>query len=145
MSKTMIRCIKLAIVAVVIASCGSLAHAARVQQNVASGKWCSYPDSGEGPTSYVSYPSGHCKEDNWIEIKPSSYEGHEMGCNFTSVKTWFDPNIVRNTKEMGVRVAQISAQCGGEGCTWRQTFIMYVSKGTLYMQQLSRSQDKCEG
>jgi hypothetical protein len=144
----MIKGIKLAVVAVVIASCASLAHAGRVQQNVASGKWCSYPDEfyGEGPRDYyVSYPSGHCNETNWIEIKPSSYEGHEVGCGFTSVKTWFDPNIIRNTKEWGVRVARISAQCGGEGCTWRETFIMYVSKGTLYKRLLSRSKHECKG
>jgi|SRR6516165_10593810 hypothetical protein len=142
----MVKCIKLAIVAVVIASCASLANAKRAQQNVASGKWCSYLDSGEGSTTrYVAYPSRHCKVDNWIEIKPSSFEGHEMGCNFTSVKTRFDPNIARNTKEMGVRVAQISAHCSGEGCTWRETFIMYMSKGTLHMRQLSRSKDRCEG
>jgi hypothetical protein len=120
----------------------SAAHADRVPKEIL-GEWCGQSAQTEGVDYY--FP-GTCRDtDGWLVVKPDRYEGHELGCRFASVKTWYDRNIARNTKETGVTVARINARCGGEGCEWRESFIIYVSKGTLEIRERNRSKQECKG
>ena len=55
----------------------------------------------------------------------------EGRCNYTAVKTWFDPKIDRSTKEVGDLVSRVSLDCKGDGCKWRESEDLYLEKGTL--------------
>jgi hypothetical protein len=113
------------------------------------GKWCREPDDTPrkpGAEWHDTYNHGvKCEMDSEITIKQNGYSGWEFGCTFTSVRIKFDPSIVAATKTpMGVNVAHINAKCGGEGCTNRSKFTIYVSKGTMYMRG-TNTKARCDG
>jgi hypothetical protein len=112
------------------------------QKVVQPGRWC-FAGTERGAEQYVQ--SDRCGVDAWLEIAPDHYDAHEQGCRFVSIATWFDPNMPANTKELGVPVARIVAQCGGEGCTWRTSFVMYVSKAVLFMKDRKIFRNTCRG
>lgn len=97
------------------------------------GAWCRTGADGK-VSVYSPTETGKCEaEDGIMTIKPDRYVGWEHTCRYTSVKTWFDPNIARSTKSMGVYVSRIDARCGGEGCTWKEQLTAHEAKGALYV------------
>jgi hypothetical protein len=131
-----------------------LAPAARADQlpREILGKWCSEPVANVEPTppgsewtEFYSRWDKDCAEDAAIEIKQNEWTAWESGCRFTELKTRFDPTIPVATKTPpGVWVAHVKAKCAGEGCTWRSSFVLYLSKGTLFMRGRS-SKEVCNG
>jgi hypothetical protein len=68
----------------------------------------------------------------------------EGGCRFASVKTVWDSTIDATTKTRGAWVSHINAKCGGEGCEWRERFVIYLSKGVMIMRGRS-TREMCNG
>ena len=117
----------------------------------ALGKWCAMDNEDQGATWDRTYfgwfPDPKCNPDTIITITNKRWGGLgglSVECSFTSVRTRFDRSIIRNTKEMGVNVAHISAQCSNEDCSYRSEFVVYFSQGILTMRGRN-SQKKCDG
>jgi hypothetical protein len=114
------------------------------------GKWCFTSDEeSEKPGAqwtHIAYEwTKDCAEDGWLLIKQRGWTAHESGCGFTSVRTVWDKTIPVATKTpTGAWVAHIKAKCGGEGCEWRSNFVLYLSKGTLFMRGRS-TKEVCNG
>jgi hypothetical protein len=110
------------------------------------GKWCLYAEPGPNATrvSYESSTVVDCKVDGFLIIKPDGWQAHESGCKFTSVRTRWDRTILSATKTYGVTVATITSACSGEACTWRSSFDLFVSKGTLWMDKIRNTNEVCQ-
>jgi hypothetical protein len=125
--------------AALFALTASIAHADNLPNSVL-GKWCGAWEGqldtkpgAEWTETYMRWDKT-CGEDGVFEVKQHEWTAWESGCRFTSVKTVWDPTIPVATKTpLGVQVAHIKAKCGAEGCTWHSSFVLYFSKGTLYM------------
>jgi hypothetical protein len=107
------------------------------------GKWCAdlggdaqpTPPGSEWTNTFLSLSDlEDCDKHSVIEVKQNEWTGWESGCRFTEVKTRFDPTIPANTKEMGVWVAHIKANCIEESCKWHSSFVLYHSMGALFMR-----------
>jgi hypothetical protein len=109
------------------------------------GSWCLISQD-KIEHRYLIDEERNCNAAEPLTIGPSHYIRYEEEiCHFTAVKTWFDPNIVAATKTMGVNVSRINSTCGGEGCTWKEQVIAYVTKGTLVVKYERHSQERCRG
>jgi hypothetical protein len=107
------------------------AHAATPIPRDVRGNWCSGSTNNDSD-SYLACNEGEGGGEFVVEA--NGYSGLEYGCRAVEVKTWFDPRIIRNTKEWGVSVSRVTAQCEsgeGRGSKWREETTMYVSKGVL--------------
>ena len=119
------------------------AQAAPTVPEFARRTWCQAETAWEGTTVYRTH--GDCENnDDVMTIKASRYEGWEYACDFTAVKTWFDPSIPSATKTFGVHVFRITADCGGEGCTWKEQLTFWQSKGSLYVSNSRHWQNRCK-
>jgi len=98
------------------------------------GTWCVSKDGKE----LVGYGSKDCHGDELtVTVSPKGYEtNEERGCTFTSTRRFYDRNVPRNTKEMGVNVVAIEAACRGEYDKWKETFEMFLSQGYLTIRKL---------
>ena len=85
--------------------------------------------------------------DRILRFKPDSLEGWEHGCHFLSVREWEDRRnpYATKTPNRGAPTAEILAACSGEGCTWKERFVVYWSKGTLVLRILKRDREQCKG
>jgi hypothetical protein len=113
------------------------------------GKWCSHiqegdPSPGKKWTEIYIEWTEKCGEDGIFVVKQNEWRAWESGCRFTSVRTVWDPTIIATTKTLGVWVSHIKAKCGGEGCTWRSNFVLYVAQGTLHMSGRN-TKEECKG
>jgi hypothetical protein len=83
---------KLPIAIICVTCLPSAAYADRIPKEIL-GEWCG--SSGTETASDVAYYSPvSCRDtDQWLVIKPDRYEGHEMGCRFVSVRTWYDRKL----------------------------------------------------
>jgi hypothetical protein len=108
------------------------------------GTWC----VGDHPTdkeAYVGIARDKCGEDEQtLIIQDNGYRWeHEdaLSCRYLSGKARFDSTIPASTKTVGVWVFHIVAGCirnPAEGAVrkYTQSFEMYVSKGTLWIERL---------
>jgi hypothetical protein len=100
------------------------------------GTWCVISnDETRKETTYSEF-NGKCENPlDLLIIERGNYRGSEHTCHITAVKTWFDKNIIRSTKEMGVPVSRVISNCEGlDRCTWREQITLYVEKGTLVIK-----------
>jgi hypothetical protein len=142
----------LVITASLLTIMSTTAHADTIPNDVL-GKWCSTADSSAfvEPTKpgaqwediMIRWDS-KCNDTSITMIKKNGFVAWESSCTFTSVRTKYDPSIDSSTKTMGVNVGHVDAKCGGEGCTWRSKFVVYVSKGMMYMRGRN-TEEKCDG
>ena len=103
---------------------------------------------GDHPTdneAYVGLARDKCGEDEQtLIIQDNAYRWeHEdaLSCRYLSGKARFDSTIPASTKTVGVWVFHIVAGCirnPAEGAVrkYTQSFEMYVSKGTLWIERL---------
>jgi len=108
------------------------------------GTWCvdDHPTDNE---AYVGIARDKCNEDEQtLIIQDDGYRWeHEeaVSCRYLSGKARFDRTIPASTKTVGVWIFHIVAGCirkPAEGGVrkYTQTFEMYVSKGTLWIERL---------
>jgi hypothetical protein len=108
------------------------------------GTWCvsDHPSDNE---AYVGIARDKCDENEQILIiRENGYNWEHvdgLGCQYSSGKARFDNNITASTKTVGVWVFHIIAVCirrPGESAIgkYTQSFDMYVSKGTLWIENL---------
>jgi hypothetical protein len=104
----------------------------------AVGTWCAMPSNNDPERDqwgeyYIPW-NRNCASDGKVFVDYKGFTAYESGCNFKTVRTAFDRSVASTTKTTGVNVAHIAAECKGEACTWRSTFVLYVSKGVLTMR-----------
>ncbi len=113
------------------------------------GTWC-VGDQPSDNEAYVGIARDKCGEDeNTLIIRENGYLWeHEDGlsCRYLSGRARLDNTIAASTKTVGVWVFHIIAGCirrPAEGAIrkYTQSFDMYVSKGTLWIENL-RSDEK---
>jgi hypothetical protein len=101
-----------------------------------------HPNDNE---AYVGIARDQCGEDEaTLVIGENGYtwEREEgLSCRYSSGKARFDSTIAASTKTVGVWVFHIVADCirkPSEGAVrkYTHTFDMYVSKGTLWIENL---------
>src|SRR6476620_8570627 len=108
------------------------------------GTWCvgDYPTDNE---AYVGIGRDQCGENEaTLIIGENGYTWEReqgLSCRYSSGKARFDNTIPASTKTVGVWVFQIVAGCitkPSEGAVRKstQSFDMYVSKGTLWIENL---------
>jgi len=116
------------------------------------GTWCvgDHPNDNE---AYVGIARDQCGEDEaTLVIGENGYtwEREEgLSCRYSSGKARFDNTIAASTKTVGVWVFHIVAGCirkPSEGAVRKYThsFDMYVSKGTLWIENLRSKAMKTE-
>lgn len=100
------------------------------------GSWCNISSSNE----YLKKYNDCNQPSDALTIYSDHLDGWEVGCRFTAVKTWFDPTIIRNTKEWGVKVSLVEARCEGidRHITWKEQFTIHASKGALTIKYQER-------
>jgi hypothetical protein len=71
-------------------------------------------------------------------VEQKRWTAHESGCDFLSVRTTWD------RQKESWPVSHIRAKCSGESCTWRSDFVLYYSKGALYIRGRN-TKETCDG
>ena len=108
------------------------------------GTWC-VGDQPSDNEAYAGIARDKCGENEEILIiRENGYRwkhGDELSCRYLSGKARFDNTIPASTKTVGVWVFHIIAGCirkPAEGAIRKYThsFDMYVSKGTLWIENL---------
>src|SRR5260370_1088654 len=108
------------------------------------GSWCYSGTVVKGEFQYSEKFNKDCDDPiNTMTVHPTRYEGWEHSCRFTAVKTWFDPNIIANTKTWGVKVSRIESSCEGIDCTWKEQLTIYVTKETFIVKNPRQYQERC--
>jgi len=108
------------------------------------GTWCvgDHPNDNE---AYVGIARDQCGENEaTLVIGENGYTWQReegLSCRYSSGKARFDNTIAASTKTVGVWVFHIVAGCirkASEGAvrTYTHSFDMYVSKGTLWIENL---------
>jgi hypothetical protein len=104
------------------------------------GEWCASKADTE------LFFSSKSREDcgaGALNIQINGIEGWEHGCQYTAVKTWYDPTIPTATKTpTGALVSRIEMICTGEGYTWRERVTVHLGKGFLSYKSNWRSKAK---
>jgi hypothetical protein len=131
------------LLAAALALSGSAAIAGPTVHKAALGSWCSVGPSDKGAFLYLEKIRDCDKPTDNLHVYPDHYEGWEYACRFTGVKTWFDPKIIANTKEWGVKVSRVEASCAGIDCTWKERLTVYVSKGAFVLKDVYQSREVC--
>jgi hypothetical protein len=109
------------------------------------GTWCEPTvDEAKNETSYHWGYGKPCKDEQHLIVEPRSYHGLEYTCRVTSVRMGFDPSIIRNTKEWGVRLASVTADCKGldDEC-WKEQVTFYQTKSRLVVRPGDNSPTTC--
>jgi hypothetical protein len=113
------------------------------------GTWC-VGDHPSDSRAYVGIAKDQCGEnEETLIIGENGYRWEReegLSCRYSSGKARFDNTIPASTKTVGVWVFHIVAGCirrRAEGAIekYRQSFDMYISKGTLWIENL-RSDEK---
>jgi len=126
----------------------SAAHASPALSKIESwkltlGTWCVADHPSDG--AYVGIARDECGENEaTLIIGENGYRwerGEGLSCRYSSGRARFDNTIAASTKTVGVWVFHIVAACirqPSEGAVRRytHTFDMYVSKGTLWLENL---------
>jgi len=108
------------------------------------GAWCVGDDPSDNE-AYVGIARDQCSENEAILIIGENgyrWEREEgLSCRYSSGKARFDNTIPASTKRVGVWVFHIVAGCirkPAEGAVRKstQSFDMYVSKGSLWIENL---------
>jgi hypothetical protein len=127
----------------------SAAHASPPLSKIGSwkltlGTWC-VADHPSDDGAYVGIARDQCGENEaTLVIGENGYTWERdegLSCRYSSGKARFDNTIAASTKTVGVWVFHIVAACirqPSEGAVRRytHTFDMYVSKGTLWLENL---------
>jgi hypothetical protein len=108
------------------------------------GEWCFRGDH-EGKQFYLDCDKDEDRSDGWLTFRPKEVVGHEHGCRYVSVREWKDMNKPLATKVMGAPTAEITANCSGEGCQWRERIIVYYSKTSLVVSRKRIGKEVCRG
>jgi hypothetical protein len=112
------------------------------------GTWCMLPGDGDNLGVYFGVQRKEClfdEHENKIIIGEDGYEmvdGETATCRYVSGKARFDKTIDATTKTTGVYVFHIVSRCtrSGErvGGSWRTEFDIYISKGTMRIENIIR-------
>ena len=127
----------------------SAAHASPALSKIESwkltlGTWC-VADHPSDDGAYVGIARDECGENEaTLIIGENGYtweRDEELSCRYSSGKAHFDKTIPASTKTVGVWVFHLVAACmrkPSEGVVRKYThsFDMYVSKGTLWIENL---------
>jgi hypothetical protein len=70
----------------------------------------------------VFYERGSCKkgDDEWLKVTPNGYEGAELGCSTVKSNVAGGPSVAARTYQVWYR-------CGGEGFTWTERKLMWLT------------------
>jgi hypothetical protein len=130
---------KTIVVTMVTALLASAAPAApqRVKlPNELLGKWCLVrADSKNESTAF--YRRGSCKKDadEWLRITPNGYDVAELGC--TTVKS-----NMTGGQPVASRAYQVWYRCGGEGFTWTERKLMWLTPKGLGTSTITATEER---
>jgi hypothetical protein len=115
------------------------ASAAETIPRALQGTWCgkyfepaSAPLMWSGDRISMRAPDLPCPDDEVLYVRPREVVPFEGYCRVTRVQNRWDPNIDRNTKQLGAVRTTVNAVCGGLDCTpVKARFDLYLRKGSL--------------